>query len=221
MFTSQTIGGLLNATLGNAVELIVAILALVKCELQVVQSSLIGSILSNLLLVCGMCFFAGEFFVGRGGVSESAMGERATKRERLCLLTALCVFLRLFHSFAVSPFARRLCHPIGRRIAPFLVRVYWQYPWMTTADDRRRRRFISRHILLWLDFRLSNGRTSSHLRPSRLPPIVVGPSFFPLDDSTACSCPVCTDVRNWNLALDSLQWRDYLVPRVLLLDDRY
>lgn len=60
MFTSQTIGGLLNATLGNAVELIVAILALVKCELQVVQSSLIGSILSNLLLVCGMCFFAGE-----------------------------------------------------------------------------------------------------------------------------------------------------------------
>lgn len=59
LFTSQTIGGLLNATLGNAVELIVAILALIKCELQVVQSSLIGSILSNLLLVCGMCFFAG------------------------------------------------------------------------------------------------------------------------------------------------------------------
>ena len=50
----QTLGGLLNATLGNVVELIVAILALVKCELAVVQSSLVGSILSNLLLVLGM-----------------------------------------------------------------------------------------------------------------------------------------------------------------------
>jgi Ca2+:H+ antiporter len=43
----------MNATLGNAVELIVAIIALAKCELQVVQSSLIGSVLSNLLLVLG------------------------------------------------------------------------------------------------------------------------------------------------------------------------
>ena len=33
----------MNATLGNLVELIVAIIALVKCELRVVQSSLLGS----------------------------------------------------------------------------------------------------------------------------------------------------------------------------------
>lgn len=55
----ETLGGLLNATLGNAVELIVAILALVQCELVITQTSLIGSILSNLLLVLGMCFFVG------------------------------------------------------------------------------------------------------------------------------------------------------------------
>ncbi|EIN04808.1 Calcium/proton exchanger [Punctularia strigosozonata HHB-11173 SS5] len=55
----QTIAGLMNATLGNAVELIVAIIALTKCQIQVVQASLVGSILSNLLLVLGMCFFAG------------------------------------------------------------------------------------------------------------------------------------------------------------------
>ncbi|KAI5115063.1 hypothetical protein M0805_008681 [Coniferiporia weirii] len=48
MRVGQTLAGLLNATLGNAVELIVAVIAIVKCELQVVQSSLIGSILSNL-----------------------------------------------------------------------------------------------------------------------------------------------------------------------------
>ncbi|PWN41229.1 calcium/proton exchanger [Ceraceosorus guamensis] len=55
----ETLGGLLNATLGNAVELIVAILALIQCQLVITQTSLIGSILSNLLLVLGMCFFVG------------------------------------------------------------------------------------------------------------------------------------------------------------------
>ncbi|CAI7595964.1 unnamed protein product [Penicillium crustosum] len=57
--TSETIGGLLNASFGNAVELIVAIIALVQGKTLIVQTSLIGSILSNLLLVMGMCFFLG------------------------------------------------------------------------------------------------------------------------------------------------------------------
>ncbi|SPO26200.1 related to VCX1 - Vacuolar Ca++/H+ exchanger [Ustilago trichophora] len=55
----ETIGGLINASLGNAVELIVAIVSLFKCELIITQTSLLGSILSNLLLVLGTCFFAG------------------------------------------------------------------------------------------------------------------------------------------------------------------
>ncbi|KAL4964656.1 hydrogen/calcium exchanger domain-containing protein [Aspergillus stella-maris] len=57
--TGETIGGLLNASFGNAVELIVAIIALVDDEVVIVQTSLIGSMLSNLLLVMGMCFFFG------------------------------------------------------------------------------------------------------------------------------------------------------------------
>ncbi|KAI0078827.1 hypothetical protein K474DRAFT_1641003 [Panus rudis PR-1116 ss-1] len=51
--------GLLNASMSNIVEMVVAIIALRKCELRVVQSSLIGSMLSKLLLILGMCFFAG------------------------------------------------------------------------------------------------------------------------------------------------------------------
>lgn len=43
----------------NAIEIIVAVIALTKDEIVVVQTSLIGSILSNLLLVMGMCFFFG------------------------------------------------------------------------------------------------------------------------------------------------------------------
>ncbi|KAI0538012.1 Calcium/proton exchanger [Xylaria digitata] len=59
--TGETIGGLINATFGNAVELIVAIIALIQNQVTVVQTSLVGSVLSNLLLVLGFCFVAGGF----------------------------------------------------------------------------------------------------------------------------------------------------------------
>ncbi|KAL7960069.1 Ca2+ transporter [Trichoderma compactum] len=55
----EALGGLLNATFGNAVELIVSIVALRENQIEVVQSSMLGSILSNLLLVMGMCFLFG------------------------------------------------------------------------------------------------------------------------------------------------------------------
>ncbi|KAK5118816.1 hypothetical protein LTR62_000025 [Meristemomyces frigidus] len=54
----QTVGGLMNATFGNAVELIVSVVALQKGEIRIVQSSMLGSILSNILLVLGCCFIA-------------------------------------------------------------------------------------------------------------------------------------------------------------------
>ncbi|KAI0672865.1 calcium/proton exchanger [Trametes maxima] len=55
----QTLSGLLNASFGNAVEIIVGIAALLQGELRIVQTSLLGSILSNLLLVLGCSFLAG------------------------------------------------------------------------------------------------------------------------------------------------------------------
>jgi hypothetical protein len=47
----QTLGGLLNASFGNATELIVSIVALKEGQIRLVQASMLGSILSNLLLV--------------------------------------------------------------------------------------------------------------------------------------------------------------------------
>lgn len=55
----DAIGALLNVTFGNAVELIIFIIALVKNEIRIVQASLLGSILANLLLILGMSFFLG------------------------------------------------------------------------------------------------------------------------------------------------------------------
>src|SRR6476660_7841431 len=54
-----TWGGLLNATFGNAAELIIAIIALTKGLNEIVKASLTGSILGNLLLVAGAAMVAG------------------------------------------------------------------------------------------------------------------------------------------------------------------
>src|SRR3989449_11555215 len=52
-------GGFLNATFGNAAELIVAIVALRAGLLDLVKASLTGSILGNLLLILGLALVAG------------------------------------------------------------------------------------------------------------------------------------------------------------------
>ncbi|ORY51541.1 calcium/proton exchanger [Rhizoclosmatium globosum] len=62
MRVGETMGGLLNATFGNAVELIVGVLALKDGQLRVVQASIVGSMLSNILLVLGLCFLCGGLF---------------------------------------------------------------------------------------------------------------------------------------------------------------
>ncbi|MGG1397980.1 calcium/proton exchanger [Bacillus salipaludis] len=53
------IGGLLNATFGNAVELIISIFSLKAGLVGIVLASLTGSVLGNLLLVAGLSFFVG------------------------------------------------------------------------------------------------------------------------------------------------------------------
>lgn len=57
--TGPRIGALLNATLGNAAELIITIVALQAGLLDVVKASITGSIIGNLLLVLGASILAG------------------------------------------------------------------------------------------------------------------------------------------------------------------
>ena len=57
--TGDAIGGLLNATFGNAPELIISFVALKAGLLEMVRASLIGAILANLLLALGVAFLLG------------------------------------------------------------------------------------------------------------------------------------------------------------------
>ena len=56
MRSNDTIGALLNASFGNATELIVSIFALQHGLYDVIKSSLVGSILGNMMLVLGCSF---------------------------------------------------------------------------------------------------------------------------------------------------------------------
>jgi Ca2+:H+ antiporter len=80
----ETMGGLLNASFGNAVELIVSIQALIANEITIVKTSLIGSMLSNLLLVLGMSFFL-------GGVNRPEQFFNVTVAQTASSLLALCI----------------------------------------------------------------------------------------------------------------------------------
>jgi Ca2+:H+ antiporter len=57
--TGDAIGGLLNATFGNAPELIIAVVALKAGYFDMVRASIIGAILANLMLATGIAFFLG------------------------------------------------------------------------------------------------------------------------------------------------------------------
>jgi Ca2+:H+ antiporter len=57
--TSEGVGGLLNATFGNAAELIIALSALRAGLYGVVKASIVGSIIGNILLVLGAAMLAG------------------------------------------------------------------------------------------------------------------------------------------------------------------
>jgi Ca2+:H+ antiporter len=75
----EGIGGLLNATFGNAAELIIALAALHAGLHDVVKASIIGSIVGNILLVLGAAMLAGglrrreQHFNPAGARSQAAM----------------------------------------------------------------------------------------------------------------------------------------------------
>ncbi len=89
-----TLGGLLNASFGNAAELIIAVIALHKGLNEVVKASLTGSILGNLLLVGGLAMI-----VGGWRRKEQVFNPFAaeTNAGMLALSVAAMLFPAIFH----------------------------------------------------------------------------------------------------------------------------
>jgi Ca2+:H+ antiporter len=78
-YVGPGIGGLLNATFGNATELIIAIFALRAGLVDVVKASITGSILGNLLFVLGFALFFGGLRREKQSFNATASGIGATQ----------------------------------------------------------------------------------------------------------------------------------------------
>ena len=110
--TSESIGGLLNATFGNAAEIIIALVAvfaaanafsasdpeLGNAMITLVKTSLIGSILGNLLLVMGLSFLWGGLRHKEQTFNPQAVSINTT----LLLLSTICLILPTVFHIALS-----------------------------------------------------------------------------------------------------------------------
>jgi len=100
----QRIGGLLNATFGNATELIIAGFALSKGYFEVVKASITGSIVGNVLLVLGLAMFC-------GGMSQMKRRKGTGSGER-------GDFVQLFNRESASVNASMLVLTVGSLMVP-------------------------------------------------------------------------------------------------------
>jgi len=110
--TSESVGGLLNATFGNAAEIIIAVVAVfaaasafsendidgANAMITLVKTSLIGSILGNLLLVMGLSFLWGGLRHKEQNFNPQVVGINTT----LLLLSTICLILPTVFHIALS-----------------------------------------------------------------------------------------------------------------------
>jgi Ca2+:H+ antiporter len=95
IFTGPKIGSLLNATLGNAAELIITIVALNEGLVNVVKASIAGSIIGNILVVLGFSVFFGGLKHGTQRFDQRAAGANATMMS----LAVLALLIPALFSF--------------------------------------------------------------------------------------------------------------------------
>jgi Ca2+:H+ antiporter len=87
--SGPALGGLLNATFGNAAELIIALVALGQGRVELVKASISGSIIGNLLLVLGLSFFVG----GLGRRSQTFNRTAATNMSAMLFLAVVALVM--------------------------------------------------------------------------------------------------------------------------------
>ncbi|GAB5370846.1 hypothetical protein AAMO2058_001528400 [Amorphochlora amoebiformis] len=119
-YTNEAIGGLLNATFGNLTELIISVVALNKGLLNIVKMSLMGSILSNCLLVMGSAFIV-------GGISHKSQRFNIQMASTNSGLLMMCVLAIAFPAVMVETETNRSAQAVltfSRLTAFTLLSVY-------------------------------------------------------------------------------------------------
>ncbi len=129
-FLGPTLGGLLNASMGNAPELIIGVFALRNGLVDVVKASITGSIIGNILLTLGLAMLTGgiKYPVQRFNMAGVRLA------MTLMMLAVVGMMVPALFRFA-SPETE---HEISRKIAAILLTVYGLSLLFTLRTHRRR-----------------------------------------------------------------------------------
>ena len=119
-FTGPRIGGLLNATLGNAAELIITITAIRAGLLELVKASITGSILGNLLLVMGFAFIVGGAKHGR----QTFDRRNASRNAILLILAVLAMIIPSLFSHSIGPETSPKVEALSLGVAAVMIILY-------------------------------------------------------------------------------------------------
>ena len=130
--TGPKVGGFLNATLGNAAELIITLVALKAGYLELVKASITGSAIGNLLLVCGLAMFLGGV---RHGVQK--FDQHTAKLYATMLFSVVMLFsipTIFIHTTEGAPKATVNELSLGLAVGMFIVYALGMYYSFTTAS---------------------------------------------------------------------------------------
>lgn len=118
--SGEGVGGLLNATFGNATELIIAISAMRAGLYDVVKASLAGSIVGNILLVLGASMLAGGLRYPEQHFNASAARSQAT----LLTLAAIALVIPAAYGAVIAPRAPNGLQSLSLYISLILLVTY-------------------------------------------------------------------------------------------------
>lgn len=125
VYTGPALGGLLNATFGNATELIIGILALRAGLIEVVKASITGSIIGNLLLVLGMAMLAGGWKFKKQEFNKTA----AMASASMLLLAVAALVIPAIFSITAPGIGEDIIEKLSVFVSIFMLIVYLASLW--------------------------------------------------------------------------------------------
>ncbi len=120
IYTGPKVGGLLNATLGNAAELIITIVAIREGLLTLVLASITGSILGNILLILGFSMLLGGIKHGRQKFDRTQAGVNAT----MLILALIALAIPSFFNFRIADVNESGVEYLSLGVAVVMITVY-------------------------------------------------------------------------------------------------
>ncbi len=125
VYVGPAFGGLLNATFGNATELLIGIFAIRQGLVEVVKASITGSIIGNLLLVAGMSMLAGGWRYKKQEFNKTG----ALAASSTLLLSAIALIIPAIFLQTAPQVGNRVINELSVFVSIFMLVVYFASLW--------------------------------------------------------------------------------------------